>query len=352
MNSKDLSKQLSRFEGAYLSGFFIDNPAMITASALLFEKIYLPNQLEMVIEISKKYRISFAEFEKYGMTFTEINGNVQTTANPLSHLNDEQSKTAQAYLILAHQFCMRNHELFPTVFETDLLKNNEVFDVKLVKKGENGALNTYNVKPNPIQVTTEGQMALENRIKNGSVPIIGLDNIDAGLLNSRKIPDKSVAALLAMQSIEMLLPGTKAVEPQIILEARDRLSNHLPQFWSAMLKFSKDGKIIIDQSKNIQEAICECQNIIDTTIRPILIDINEKIIREEKNWFYRILSPVGEKIKFVIGKPSLTNMDLLTASMSLATDIGTDYLQHKRKLNELKDEAGLTYLIKLGKFVK
>jgi hypothetical protein len=75
----------------------------------------------------------------------------------------------------------------------------------------------------------------------------------------------------------------------------------------------------------------------------------KKIIKDRKNWFYKILSPVGNSMKFLVGKPNLSNMDLLTTSMSLATNVGADYLNHKRKLNELKDEAGLTYLLKLGK---
>lgn len=80
----------------------------------------------------------------------------------------------------------------------------------------------------------------------------------------------------------------------------------------------------------------------------MLIDLNEKIIKDKKNWFYKILSPVGNTMKLLVGNPKLTNLDLLTTSMALATDVGVDYLTHKRKLNELKDEAGLTYLIKLG----
>lgn len=150
----------------------------------------------------------------------------------------------------------------------------------------------------------------------------------------------------------MLLPSTKGVEPEMIFEARDKLSDHLPQFWSVMLKFSKEGKNITQNSKSMKEATQECRNLVDTTIRPILIDLNEKIIREKKNWFYKILSPVGNSLKLIIGKPSITNLDLLTTSLSLATETGIDYINHKRKLNELKDEVGLTYLIKLGEQIK
>jgi hypothetical protein len=352
MKEKELSKRLSTFEGAYLSGFFMQNQSMVTAMSLLFEKIYLPNQLEMVIELSKKYKLETSFDENHEFNFQRVDGGKLIIENPLEELTKAQQKTAQDYLLIAHHFCMRNHELFPTVFETDLLENNEVYNVELVEKGKKGELNKYRIKTNPLYVTTDGMHELENRLKRGSVPLIGLGEFDLSTAKLGNIPDTSVAALIAMKSIEMVLPATKGVKPELILEARDKLSNHLPQFWSVMLKFSKDGREIIKNAKSNEEANLECINLVDTNIRPVLIDLNEKIIKDRKNWFYKILSPVGNSMKFLVGKPNLSNMDLLTTSMSLATNVGADYLNHKRKLNELKDEAGLTYLLKLGKNIK
>jgi len=352
MKEKELSKRLSSFEAVYLSGFFMTNQTMVTAMSLLFEKIYLPNQLELVIELSKKYKLHTNINEEVDMKFERVDGDELIIENPLNELTPEQQKTAQDYLVIAHQFCLKNYELFPSIFETDLLENNKVFNVELIKKGKNGEKNTYNVRTNPLQVTTDGMHQLENRLKRGSVPLIGLGEFDLTTTKIDNIPNSSVAALIAMKSIEMVLPATKAVKPELILEARDKLSNHLPQFWSVMLKFSNEGREIIKNSKSSEEANIECRNLVDTTIRPILIDLNEKIMKDRKNWFYKILSPVGNSIKFLVGKPNLTNLDLLTTSMSLATDVGVDYLNHKRKLNELKQEAGLTYLLKLGKSLK
>lgn len=353
MKAKELSKRLSSFEGAYLSGFFMMNPAMVTAMSLLFENIYLPNQLELVIELSQRYRIETNIEDDFEMGFERITDkNEKVAENPLESLTPAEQRTAQKYLILAHQFCIQHHELFPTIFKTDLLENNEVFDVELIKKGKKGELNTYNVKTNPLQVTTEGLPELEKRLRRGSVPLIGLGEFDLKTVKIDKLPDSSIAALIAMQSIEMLFPSTKGVEPELILEAREKLSDHLPQFWSVMLKFSKEGKNIIKNSSSNSEAIQECKNMVDTTIRPVLIDLNEKMIRDRKNWFYKILSPVEKSLKLIVGKPNITNLDLLTTSMSLATEVGVDYVNHNRKLKELKDEAGLTFLIKLGEYIK
>jgi len=328
------------------------NPAMITAMSLLFEKIYLPNQLEIVIELSKKYKIKTSINKEMELKFERTEGDKKIIENPLENLTSEQQKTAQDYLIIAHQFCMQNHELFPSVFETDLLENNQVFNVELIEQGKNGELNKYRVSTNPLQVTIEGMHELENRLKKGSVPLIGLGDFDLTTTRQKNVPDSSIAALIAMQSIEMVLPSTIGVKPELILEAREKLSDHLPQFWSVMLKFSKEGKEIIKNSRSLEEVNQECKNLVDTNIRPVLIDLNEKLAKDRKHWFYKILSPVGDSMKFLMGKPNVTNLDLLTTSISLATNVGVDYLNHKRKLNELKDEAGLTYLIKLAENIK
>lgn len=353
MKHKELSKRLTQFEGIYMSGFFISNPAMVTALSLLFEKVYLPNQLELVTQITKKFRVDTDFGYKSEFVFENIEDNgTKIIENPLQDLSPSEFKTAENYLVMAHHFCVKNNELFPEVFETDLLEGNAIFNVELIKEGKTGENNLYSVKTNPLTVTTNNLEILENRIQNGSVPLMGLGKLNLNKFDPKKISDKGIAALIAMQSIDMVLPSTKGVDPQLILEARDKLSDHLPQFWSSMLKFSKDGKNIIQSSTSIEEAISECKNLVDTTIRPTLIDLNEKIIRDNKNWFYKILSPVGDKLKLMIGKPDLTNLDLLSTSMTLATDIGTDYIQHKRKIKELKDEAGLTYLLKLGKEIE
>tara|TARA_B110000238_G_scaffold192662_1_gene228222 strand:- start:374 stop:622 length:249 start_codon:yes stop_codon:yes gene_type:complete len=42
--------------------------------SLLFEKIYLPNQLEMVIELSKKYKIETTIDKELEMKFQRIDG--------------------------------------------------------------------------------------------------------------------------------------------------------------------------------------------------------------------------------------------------------------------------------------
>jgi hypothetical protein len=54
---KDISKRTSEFKGILTSGFLIHDPRFVTTISLLFDKVYIPNNLEFVIEFSKKHKL-------------------------------------------------------------------------------------------------------------------------------------------------------------------------------------------------------------------------------------------------------------------------------------------------------
>jgi hypothetical protein len=348
MNQKDkeLLNNLSTFNGVYLSGFYIKNKATVTALSLLFEKVHLPNQLEMVIEFAKNYLFDPEN------RFPDIKIEIESIEDeggqddPLAGLNEVEKLTAQKYLYVSQMFCIHNHELFPTIFTTDMLENNKVLDVKLIKKGVKGKLNKYRVTPAPQIVSLNGLSAIKTKLDNGFVPIIGQEKLYDTALNVFK-DNKAVASILAMKSVEMLLPSFKSAAPGDILEARDKLKDHLAPFWTSMLKLSMDAKKIIKDSKTSKEAIDECQNIVDTIVRPALVELIVKMEKERKNWFYRIVSPVANTVKLFVGNPPLTQAALIKSSLALATEMTSEYVQSKQKIEDLKSESGLTYLLEV-----
>jgi hypothetical protein len=78
-----------------------------------------------------------------------------------------------------------------------------------------------------------------------------------------------------------------------------------------------------------------------------LIDLNEKLLKEKRNWFYRILSPVAKQLKVIVGTPPVTTAGLISASLSLGANVAVDVSEHMLKSESLT-EAGLTYLLKVG----
>ena len=146
--------QLTEFRAVYCSGAFIPDPDAVVALALLFQKIYLPNNIEFVRTFAAKYRMRTATIDDRP---TRLKVKSETEEDPFSDLSPEQQETARCYLLCALQFAHRNSQLFGEVFESELLPDNEIVNVELIKKGGAGELNTYRVSSN-IAVLTGGEM--------------------------------------------------------------------------------------------------------------------------------------------------------------------------------------------------
>jgi len=339
---------LTKFKGVYCSGIFIPNPATITALSLLFEKVYLPNNIEIVKEFSKKYKIKVNKKPKDDFSI-DIKS-LGHDEDPFAELTEQQKITAFQYLEWGIRFTFSYGQLFSEVFETKLFSKNQPLKVKLIKKGNPGELNLYEVSRKSLTLTGEDEDTFPNLISKGYIPVVG--NIHSTALNSSSIDSytaKQLASLLAMKSIEMLLPPTKGVHPQIILEARDRLSDHLPPFWSAMLKLSVQMKQQIRECKTAIEVNREAQETIDTIVLPALIDLKEKMIKEEKDWFYKILVPIQKGLRLLIGNPPLTQQQLITSALVLGADVAMSTAENMRTIDTLKRESGLTFLLEADK---
>lgn len=165
------------------------------------------------------------------------------------------------------------------------------------------------------------------------------------------ITAKELASILAMKSVEMLFPPTKDVEPDLILEARYKLSDQLPPFWSAMFKLTKDLKTLIKDCNSESELIKEGVFLVDTVVRPALIDLSTKMEKERKDWFYKILAPIQKCLRVLVGNPPVTQQQLITSALVLSSDVAMSAAENMRTIEKLKSEAGLTYLLDLSKLI-
>lgn len=243
MNPKTpLSQKLTTFEGVFCSGFLIPGQSMVTALSLLFEKVHFLNQLEYVIELSKKYQIKHPAFDQISsIKLIPTDQNTKGEAeDPLAELSPIQRQTVLTYLFLGDRFFIRNACLFPKIFSCSLLPKGEVLSVKLIKKGRKGELNTYEVTTNPLVVTTGGEDELTRLLNQGGIPIFGGFAPSPKASKTKTFSPTEIAAALAIKTVAMVLPATCPAEPEVILEARDKLRDHLPLFWSSMLKLSAE----------------------------------------------------------------------------------------------------------------
>jgi len=334
-------KSITEFKAFYCSGIFVPEPAVVTALSLLFEKIYLPNNIHIVKAFSRKY--CFAD----DMTIKNIE--IEDEDRTLfDGLNEEQKLTAKNYIFNGIKFVESYKPLMTKVFESQLLVGGVRYeDPILVKKGKTGEKNTYNISlTTSIQLSEDDQQTIPDLIANGYMPVVGKDHPYEIIINKLdNFSSKQMAALLAMQSLQLIFPRTKATHPEIILEARDRLTDHLPPFWSSMLKLSVELKNRIQNCSTIDEAFLESQDLIDTIVMPALIDLKQKMIKEKKAWFYKILSPVQKGLRLLVGNPPLTQQQLITNALILGSDIIMTTAENIRTIEALKNEAGLTFLL-------
>ncbi|MGA2078055.1 MAG: hypothetical protein ABSH52_31585 [Terriglobia bacterium] len=349
-NESELSRRLTAFEGVFCSGFFIPNQAIVTALALIFEKVHFLNQLEYVIELSKTLRLKVPGIEDVLDEISLTPVDPENKDDPLASLNSAQRRTVLAYLYLSDRFFMRNALLFPDVFQCPLLPNGEVLSAKLIKQGRPGELNTYEVTRNSLVVAAGARDELQKLLSGGRIAVVG--GIMPEHIRKVRFAATQVATALAIKSIAMVLPGTKAVKAGEILDARERLRDHLPPFWSSMLKLSVDLSSRLRETSTEAELQRDVEDAVSTTVRPALIELVNKVEKERKQWFHRILSPVMNGLRILAGRPPTDLAGLLSASFAMGANVAVDFATQLRKVETLKQESGLTYVIELHRLVE
>jgi hypothetical protein len=347
-DGRSLLHQITRFEGVLCSGFFIPDPALVTALSLIFDRVHYLNQLEYAIELSKRVEIQLADPTK--LHEIRIEAQDGRDEDPLASLTCAQRETALAYLYLADEFLWRYALLFPDVFRCSLLPNGEVLTATLIKKGTKGRLNTYNVRKNPLTVCTGGDSDLNRLISEGKIPIVA--EILPTTRSKTRYSASQVASTLALKAVAMVLPATKAADSDTILEARERLRDHLPPFWSAMLKLSAELTQRLGDRATDKQLQLTTDDAVATIVRPALIDLVAKLEKERKLWFYRVLSPVAKGLRLVAGKPPTDLAGLVSSSLLVGADVGLDVANQLRHIEALKQQSGLTYLLELHKAVR
>lgn len=345
------------FEAVYTSGLTIDD-SLLTGLCLIFDKIHILNNLEFAIEFAKQYRFNnidrdMAELVE-GIEISPVHESCPEP-NPLSILNEEQVFTAKCYLTTVSNFGLRYWGLFEHgVINSTVFEDNLPAKVELVKKGKPGELNLYAVTRNPQIVTTNATEELNQMVENGKVPILGYPHVQLknAETESKKFTPSQLASILALRSLNLVLPQTKPVDSETILEARERLRDYLLPFWSSMLYLTGYHKSLLDQNISSPTIERECDFIIGTEVRPKLIDLNQKIIKERKGWFGKIVTHVADGLKIFAAKPPLTITDLLNTSVAAGTNITLDIITESMKLGTSTKQSGLTLLIELEKYLR
>lgn len=340
---------VNSFRAVYCSGLLIPNQSTVVALGLLFEKVYLPNNIEFIVDFARKYSVH-SKNDRYKKL--QLKPESPDNENPLDQLSPEQQENAYKYIDWCMDCAARNHSLFGPVIESNAFGESGPLHAKLTKQGAPGELNTYEVSHVPLQLVGEDADGLARLVQSGYVPVVGNLHGPQPMQGGHGRTAKELAALLAIKSVEMLFPATRPVPAEIILEARDKLRDQLPLFWSAMFKLSVDLKKAIEECKTPQEISAIGTELVDTIVRPALTDLNHKIELERKQWFRRVFGGVFKALKVVAANPPLTQEQLIRSSLMLGADAAMNMSEHLHKVETMKSQAGLTYLLDLNALVE
>lgn len=262
-----------QFRAVHTSGLVITKQEEVAALALLFDKTYLPRNLELVIEFSKAFRFKeFPDLRKGGLRLQPEGGDAIDIAlceigfnkgpDPLRGLSPDERRTAQHYLLVSMNFHYWNRCLFGEVFETNAFREGNPLKVELLKRRSSSPKYRYRMTLQPLEMTEGDLDDIPRHLDLGYVPVTTLS--PPASVPVAHAPQ--LAALLGMKAVEIVLPSTKAAHPEVILEARHRLKDHLPPFWSAMLKLSVDLRTMIKEGESTQRFSDEARFLVDTVV--------------------------------------------------------------------------------------
>jgi len=351
---KRLITKAAVFEGVHCSGLWFRDPSLVTAVSLLFEKVHILNHLEYVIDFANRFRLEIpSQPGDIDVKIEPLGEYGPEESDPFRELTPTQRRTAYAYLFKAGSFTTFYSELFGEVFQCSLLQDNEPWQVELLRKGDPGELNTYRVKPSPLIVSLGARHELDQLVSRGAIPILGMSIPgEHAVASQKRRTARYLASLLAMKSVDLVLPQTKPAPAETILEARLRLKDYLPPSWSGMLKLSSGFKAQIDAGVSEEDLLRECQDMVDTTVRPALIDLTQKMLKERRHWFHRILRPIGSNMKVMLGKPPLTTADLASSGLAFGANVTIDVANEMLRANLTSEPSGLTFLLELEKYMQ
>lgn len=336
--------QLTRFSAVYCSGPFIPDPSAVTALALLFDKVHLPNNVEIIKAVARKYNFSPVDWGPGIRATVQLE---RSDRDSFSDLTPAQSASVERYLTAAIGFAHTFADLYGPVFESEMFEESPKLQVleprKPLEEGKGRFVTTFR---QTLTFAEGDEDRLPRLLDQGYVPVVGKYHPVDGAVDAAST--RQLAALLAMKSIEMVLPRTRPANGQVILEACHRLREHLPPFWSSMLKASTELRKILADSSTPVDLSREAADLVDRTIRPAVIDLATKLERERKDWFFRILSPLRSGLRLLVGSPPLTQQQLATTAMVLASDTCVTIAENMRAIDALKRDSGLTYLLELS----
>lgn len=200
-----------------------------------------------------------------------------------------------------------------------------------------------------LQITT---MALERCKEDAAVPVTDKPSIkipasiieEIDILRNAKLQ----ATVIAVSSVEMVLPPINELSEEDILIAREKLSDQLIPFRRNMLKLSPLLRNMINENSTVKDIYAEARYLTETSIMPALSELRERIEKEKGVFWRKLLMRSGKILpKFILNWSQKNLISAAIDSLGDLTDIGISSIDRQSFIDNLKKEGGLGFLLSL-----
>ncbi|MEQ1911228.1 MAG: hypothetical protein ABMA15_20585 [Vicinamibacterales bacterium] len=320
---------LTAFKAVSCSGFSFPDAGTVPALALVFERIRIPSNARLIKELVRSRPVRVRQPEG-------LSGAWDLRSEPwFSDLTDSEIVSVEQYFGVGLKFMLTWRELIPSVFECDDI--GELPELVEVNEESDGS-RTFRLR-GEISITEEDPDYLEGYRRDGYQPLLCTKPpLNDAAVNPRAL---DLAGLLAVKATEIVVPATKRVPADVVLEARSRLSDQLPPFWAAMLRLSRE---LQTDGGSASELRLRAEDLVDTVVRPTLVDLKRKLELEHKQWFHRLVDPLRAGLRLVAGRPAVSEHDLYMSAMLTGLDMSIAAGEHQRSVNARRADGGLAFL--------
>jgi hypothetical protein len=168
------------------------------------------------------------------------------------------------------------------------------------------------------------------------VPASLLQNLDLSRCASLQ------ASALALESIRIAVPAFAAMSDHDLLEAREKLRDHLIPFRCAMLSLAPSVRSGIESGATVSDVQREAKYIVDTKVAPALAELRERLSKERGRFWRRLITRGGAAVPQVI--LNWTTGNAIAAALS-AIETTRDITLDAIDWSSIRNHGGLGYLL-------
>jgi hypothetical protein len=168
-----------------------------------------------------------------------------------------------------------------------------------------------------------------------------------GIPTDAKSNAKLLATILAMESVRLVLPVMRPLNPARLREFREEIAPDVRPFRRAMLALAKDLNGAISAGMPIKDVQKEARFLVETRVYPELANLEAVLNNPKKHWYRRAIDLVKSGPELVSGFFTLPKSMALANALIKVAGVLSDIRDDQLTGEEQVARSGLNYLLRL-----